>query len=68
MNAAEFNALYPPETVFTLVAHPAQRGGRVVSTVSVARDFKCGSIVEINVEPYFVHIDKLKNGVTVKEA
>lgn len=41
-------------------AHPALRGGRVVKTVSPARDFKCGCVVEINVEPYFVKVETLK--------
>ncbi|CAD5676909.1 Uncharacterised protein [Escherichia coli] len=41
-------------------AHPALRGGRVVKTVAPARDFKCGCVVEINVEPYFVKVETLK--------
>lgn len=61
VKAAEFNELYPVGTKFTYIPHPALRGGRVVSTVAAANDFKCGCIVEINVEPYFVHVDKLKN-------
>ena len=50
MNAKRFNQLYPPGTRFMHIAHRAVRGGRVVKTVAPARDFKCGCVVEINVE------------------
>ncbi|ELD0485485.1 hypothetical protein QUQ58_002001 [Escherichia coli] len=60
MNANRFNLLYPVGTHFMHIAHPVLRGGRVVKTVSPARDFKCGSVVEINVEPYFVKVETLK--------
>ncbi len=40
--------------------HPSMPGGRVVKTVAPARDFKCGCVVEINVEPYFVKVETLK--------
>ncbi|HCP0158562.1 TPA: hypothetical protein OCA67_004653 [Escherichia coli] len=49
MNAKNFNKQYPVGTRFMHTAHPALRGGRVVKTVSPARDFKCGCVVEINV-------------------
>lgn len=66
MDAEQFNKRYPVETVFTHPAHSALRGGRVVvRTVSKAGDFKCGCIVEINVEPYFVKVETLKNGTAV---
>ncbi|EOK3978868.1 hypothetical protein ACM5QE_003823 [Escherichia coli] len=60
MNAKNFNKQYPVGTRFMHTAHPALRGGRVVKTVSPARDFKCGCVVEINVEPYFVKVEILK--------
>ncbi len=60
MNAKNFNKQYPVGTRFMRIAHPALRGGRVVKTVSPARDFKCGCVVEINVEPYFVKVETLK--------
>ncbi|MGQ3662048.1 hypothetical protein [Citrobacter braakii] len=65
MDAAEFNQRYRVGTTFTHIAHPALRGGRVVKTVSKANDFKCGCIVEINVEPYFVKVETLKNGTAI---
>lgn len=43
------------------IPNPVLRGGRVVSTVAPARDFKCVCIVEINVEPYFVRVETLKS-------
>ena len=60
MNAKNFNKQYPVGTRFMRTAHPALRGGRVVKTVAPARDFKCGCVVEINVEPYFVKVETLK--------
>ncbi|HFV1805114.1 TPA: hypothetical protein ACIX4V_003354 [Escherichia coli] len=60
MNAKNFNKQYPVGTRFMHTAHPALRGGRVVKTVASARDFKCGCVVEINVEPYFVKVETLK--------
>ena len=60
MNAKNFNKQYPVGTRFMHTAHPAWRGSRVVKTVSPARDFKCGCVVEINVEPYFVKVETLK--------
>ncbi|EAP7767774.1 hypothetical protein ACFEPA_004359 [Salmonella enterica] len=61
MNARRFNQLYPVGTKFMHIPNPVLRGGRVVSTVAPARDFKCGCIVEINVEPYFVKAETLKS-------
>ncbi|MEB0964992.1 hypothetical protein VC899_07245 [Citrobacter braakii] len=61
MNAKQFNQQYPVGTRFTHIANPALRGGRVVKTVAPANDFKCGCVVEINVEPYFVKIETLKS-------
>ncbi|MCS1269867.1 hypothetical protein NX028_05610 [Escherichia coli] len=60
MNAKNFNQLYPVGTRFMHIAHRAVRGGRVVKTVAPARDFKCGCVVEINIEPYFVKVETLK--------
>ncbi|MFX2607040.1 hypothetical protein V6282_00170 [Enterobacter mori] len=65
MNAEAFNKCWPVGTTFTHIAHPALRGGRVVKTVDRANDFKCGCIVEINVAPYFVKVETLKNGTVV---
>lgn len=61
MNAKEFNRRYPVGTKFMHIPDPVLRGGRVVSTTEPARDFKCGCIVEINVEPYFVKVETLKS-------
>ncbi|MEC5319281.1 hypothetical protein VSX61_10060 [Brenneria populi subsp. brevivirga] len=60
MNAVEFNKKHKVGSGFIHCAHPALRGGRIVKTVDVARDFNCGAIVEINLEPYFVKINTLK--------
>lgn len=38
---------------------PTLRARRMVKTVDIARDFNCGAIVEINLEPYFVRINRL---------
>ncbi|MCR9031266.1 hypothetical protein [Citrobacter amalonaticus] len=59
MKAKEFNATYKVGAAFHH-AYPALRGSRMVKTVDVARDFNCGVIVEINLEPYFVKINTLK--------
>ncbi|EAV2404805.1 hypothetical protein GN576_001628 [Salmonella enterica] len=59
MDAKEFNRKYKVGTCFIYQPHRALRGGPVVRTVGVARKFKCGVIVEINVEPYFVRINTL---------
>lgn len=61
MNTGRFNQLYPVGTKFMHIPNPVLRGGRVVSTVAPARDFKCDCIVEINVEPYFVKVETLKS-------
>ncbi|HHH5768295.1 TPA: hypothetical protein ACP2HE_000859 [Escherichia coli] len=60
MNAKNFNKQYPVGTRFMHTAHQAVRGGLAVKTVAPARDFKCGCVVEINVEPYFVKVETLK--------
>lgn len=59
MTAAEFNKRYPVGTIFIHQPNKALRGGHAVKTVSIARQFKQGAIVEINVEPYFSRIDSL---------
>lgn len=59
MKAKEFNAKHKVGTAF-FHAYPALRGSRMVKTVDIARDFNCGVIVEINLEPYFVRINTLK--------
>lgn len=60
MNAKDFNQLYPVGTLFTHIDSSVFCDGRVVKTVAPARDFKCGCVVEINVEPYFVKVETLK--------
>lgn len=60
VNAIEFNKKHKVGGVFIHHAHPALRGGHIVKTVGIARDFDCGAIVEINQEPYFVKINTLK--------
>lgn len=60
MNAKNFNQLYPVGMLFTHTDSAVFCGGRVVKTVAPARDFKCGCVVEINVEPYFVKVETLK--------
>lgn len=59
MDAKEFNRKYEVGTCFIHQPHRALRSGPVVRTVGVANEFKCGVIVEINVEPYFVRINTL---------
>lgn len=60
MNAKQFNSDHPVGTIFIHTAHPALRGGPAVKTVSKAQDFKCGCVVEINREPYFVKVETLR--------
>lgn len=59
MNAAQFNERYPVGTIFIHRKHEDMSYGREVRTVGIARDFKCGVIVEINVEPCFAKIEAL---------
>lgn len=60
MDANEFNKSHPVGTIFIHTAHPALRGGPAVKTVAKAQDFKCGCVVEINREPYFVKVETLR--------
>lgn len=60
MDAKQFNHDNPVGTVFIHTAHPALRGGPAVKTVAKAHDFKCGCVVEINREPYFVKVETLR--------
>ena len=59
MRAGEFNHHYEVGSHFILSGHPALRGGYPVKTVSEARDFRCGTIVEIDREPFFVKTETL---------
>ncbi|EEK2576267.1 hypothetical protein Y614_14810 [Salmonella enterica subsp. enterica serovar Montevideo] len=59
MNAKEFNRKYKVGSCFIHRPHREFPCDRVVRTVDVANDFKCGVIVEINLEPYFVRINTL---------
>lgn len=61
MNAKRFNQLYKVGALFICVTESMPYGGLVVKTVGPARDFKCGCIVEINLEPYFVKAETLKS-------
>ncbi|MGQ6549752.1 hypothetical protein ACUNEV_19740 [Serratia sp. IR-2025] len=60
MTAEQFNKLYPVGTLFIERSKHDLVDGRTVKTVAKAGDFKCGTIVEISVTPYFVNIDNLK--------
>lgn len=62
VNAIEFNKKYKVGAAFHH-SYPALRGSRMVKTVGIARDFDCGAIVEINLEPYFVKINTLKPAI-----
>lgn len=59
MQAKQFNETYKVGCHFIFTPNPILRGGRIVKTVDVARDFKCGCVVEINREPYFVKVETL---------
>ncbi|EMF0013754.1 hypothetical protein VY443_002156 [Salmonella enterica] len=59
MNAKEFNRKYQVGTRFIHRSHRGLPDNRVVRTRGIAREFKCGVIVEINLEPYFVRINTL---------
>ncbi|MBJ2645057.1 hypothetical protein JGA02_25470, partial [Salmonella enterica subsp. enterica serovar Typhimurium] len=48
MKAKEFNQKYPVGSVFIYQPNPVLRGGKVVSTVDLARDCRDVSVVEIN--------------------
>lgn len=60
MKAKQFNERWPKGSTFIYQPNPLLRGGRVVSTVDEARDFKEVTVVEINQEPYFANIKSLK--------
>lgn len=60
MDAKQFNDRYPVGTVFIRSAHPLLLSGPEVRTVAKAQDLKCGCVVEINKEPYFVKIELLR--------
>lgn len=62
VKAREFNAKHKVGTAFHH-SYPDLRGRRLVKTVDIAREFDCGVIVEINLEPYFVKINTLKPAV-----
>ncbi|ENI3401414.1 hypothetical protein ABXW99_000547 [Salmonella enterica] len=59
MDAKEFNRKYQVGTRFIHRSHRDLPDNRVVRTHDIAREFKCGVIVEINLEPYFVRINTL---------
>lgn len=59
MKAEQFNKAHPVGTVFTRL-NSKTGYSRFVSTVARANDLKCGCIVEINKEPYFVKVETLQ--------
>ncbi|EBH1518533.1 hypothetical protein CBX60_22460 [Salmonella enterica subsp. enterica serovar Pensacola] len=59
MDAKEFNRKYKVGSHFIHRPHREFLCDRAVRTVDVANEFKCGVIVEINLEPYFVRINTL---------
>lgn len=59
MDAKEFNRKYKVGSHFIHRPHREFSCDRAVRTVGVANEFKCGVIVEINLEPYFVRINTL---------
>lgn len=59
MDAKEFNRKYKVGSHFIHRPHREFPFDRAVRTVDVANEFKCGVIVEINLEPYFVRINTL---------
>lgn len=61
MNAEEFNKKYSVGSPFVYLTGPEILGGKIVRTKGVAQDFeKSGSIVEINLEPFFVKLSSLR--------
>ncbi|WPU22592.1 hypothetical protein RI049_21590 [Cedecea neteri] len=59
MKARAFNKAFPVGSYFIFKSCKSQFGGKSVKTVDVARDLKSATIVEIQVEPYFVNVDSL---------
>ena len=59
MKAKQFNQKYPVGSCFIHQPCKALRGGRAVRTVDEARDCPSSTVVEINVEPYFVNTASL---------
>ena len=59
MKAKAFNQAYVVGSHFIYQPCKVLRGGYPAKTVSEARDFKCGTIVEINREPFFVKTETL---------
>ncbi|MCQ4171714.1 MAG: hypothetical protein RR429_13155 [Hafnia sp.] len=59
MKAQQFNQQYPVGSCFIHQPCKALRGGHAVRTVDIARDLPSSTVVEINVEPYFVNTNSL---------
>lgn len=59
MQASEFNRLYKVGSHFIHQPCKVLRGGYPTRTVAEARDFNCGTIVEIDREPFFVKTESL---------
>ncbi|ATF92387.1 Uncharacterised protein [Cedecea neteri] len=61
MNARSFNQQFLPGSLMIYCPKDSVMGyGGVVRIMDKARDFKCGTIVEIDREPFFVKTDSLK--------
>lgn len=59
MKAEKFNQRYAVGKVFIHQPNKALRGGHAVRTVDLARDLPSSTVVEINIEPWFVNINSL---------
>lgn len=59
MKAKAFNQAFPVGSHFILQPCKFLRGGYLVKNVAEARDFNCGTIVEIDREPFFVKTESL---------
>lgn len=59
MKAKAFNQQYPVGSLFIYQPNRILRGGPIVRTIDIARDFTETTVVEINKEPYFANIKSL---------
>lgn len=59
MKAKAFNQVYAVGSHFIYQPCKVLRGGYPARTVAEARDFNCGTIVEIDREPFFVKTESL---------
>ncbi len=59
MTAAQFNREYEVDSVFILSTRLQNSNGKQVRTVAKANDVGSGTVVEINLEPWFTNIRNL---------